>query len=151
MNRNILIISVSIIFVLLCFSNLAQERWTENIQEKNSIKENAILVFHKIESGVLKRNVSNYSKYFDSQIYLSLSNGVNGYYSSNQAYYVLDEYFKNYQSVSFNLSNIQEDESGMYSTGIYDYIYKGKRDQAQVYVSLKNTGKKWKITQITIN
>ncbi len=133
------------------FSNSAQEKENSKVKKLNSDKVSAILVFHEIENGISTNNVSDYSRFFDSQIYLSLSNGVNGYYSSNQAYYVLVEYFKNYQAVSFKLGDVQEDESGIYSTGSYEYFYKGKRDQAHVYISLKNARNKWKITQITIN
>ncbi|MCL5030281.1 MAG: DUF4783 domain-containing protein [Bacteroidetes bacterium] len=151
MNKKIFILSVFLIAIFFFFSNSAQEKERTNDSEQNRFKESAIALFQKIENGISSGKVSNFSKFFSSQIYLSLSNGVNGYYSSNQAYYVLVEYFKMYQSTSFELGNMQEDESGMSATGSYNYIFKGKREAAQVYVSLKSTGKKWKITQITIN
>ena len=84
-------------------------------------------------------------------MYLSLSNGISGYYSSNQAYYVLQDFFKIYHVTDFRFNNIKDDEDNVYATGLYNFIFKEKRESAQVYVSIKLTGKEWKITQLTIN
>ena len=151
MNKNIFILTVLTTAIFFCLTIHAQEKDRKNESEQNRLKESAVTIFHEIQNGISSGKVSNFSKYFNQQIFLSLSNGVNGYYSSNQAYYVLVEYFKLYHPTSFELGDIQDDESDVYATGSYNYVYKGKRDMAQVYVSLKNTGKKWKITQITIN
>ena len=138
---------------LLFFSviNVAQEKEHFNRTEKNSADTPAHLVFENIENGIAKGNVSSISRFFSSQIYLSLSNGISGYYSSNQAYYVLEEFFKMNRASTFKFSDMQEDEGSVYATGEYNFTSKSKRESAQVYVSIKHSGKKWKITQITIN
>ncbi|HVO73338.1 MAG TPA: DUF4783 domain-containing protein [Ignavibacteriaceae bacterium] len=121
---------------------------------KNSLTEQKTLVqsiFSEIESGVNGGNVSSISGFFSPQTYFSLSNGTSGYYSSNQAYYVLEDFFKVYQVISCRLKNIQADETNPYATGIYTYDFKGKREKAQVYISLKKSAGTWKISQITIN
>lgn len=111
----------------------------------------AASIFNKIEKGISTGKVSTISNLFNSQMYLSLSNGVNGYYSSNQAYYVLQGYFKNYRVISFIIEDTHDEDENVVGTGEYTYSFKGKEGKAQVYVSLKKTGKKWKITQLTIN
>ncbi|MFO7447482.1 MAG: DUF4783 domain-containing protein [Ignavibacteriaceae bacterium] len=111
----------------------------------------AQMIFNDIEAGIAGGDVTRLSRFLGSQTYFSLSNGVSGYYSANQAYYVLEDFFKIYQVVSFRLNNVKAEGDNPYATGEYYYDLKGKRDTAQVYISLKFTGNNWKITQITIN
>jgi hypothetical protein len=108
-------------------------------------------VFSDISRGIANQDVEAIASYFSSQTYLSLSSGINGYYSSNQAYYVLEDFFKIYRVAAFRFNNIQTDSNNPYATGEYQFEYRGKRDTAQVYVGLKKAGNKWKITQITID
>jgi hypothetical protein len=119
--------------------------------DNNSQKNSAEVVLTEIENGIAKGNISAIFKHLSPQTYFSLSNGIRGYYSSNQAYYILEDFFKIYHVISFRFHSIQSDEENPYATGICLYEYKGKRETAQVYVSLKNTGKSWKIIQITFN
>jgi hypothetical protein len=109
------------------------------------------IVFNQIESAISSGNVSALSNYLSSQTYLSLSNGSRGYYSDNQAFYILEDFFKIFNVTSFRFDNLNSAENTPYATGVYSYEYKGKRNSAQVYISLKKTGSSWKITQITIN
>ncbi len=121
--------------------NFSIQNQTEHVQN----------LFSSIEYDLNTADVAALSKYFSSQTYLSLENGVNGYYSSNQAYYVLESFFKDYHVVSFKLNNIKTDPDNPYATGVYDYDLNGKRDSVQVYLSLKKIGDSWKITQISID
>jgi hypothetical protein len=43
-------------------------------------------VFTQIENAISSGNVSALSRYFSQHTYFSLSNGVSGYFSTNQAY-----------------------------------------------------------------
>ncbi len=51
------------------------------------------------------------SKYFGQQTYFSFSNGINGYYSNNQAFYVLEDFFKLYKVTSFKFDYIKTDKN----------------------------------------
>lgn len=108
-------------------------------------------VFNEIESGISSGKASSISSFLSSQTYLSLSNGVNGYYSSNQAYYVLQDFFKIYRVISFKLQSIKTDENVPYATGVYYFDLRGRRGTSRVYVSLNKSGNSWKISQLTIN
>ena len=148
--------TLQIILTFLLISSLAETAFPQgtNLVDKNNLKNQkstAQIVFDEIQHGISEGNVAAISGYFSAQTYLSLSNGVSGYYSSNQAYYVLEDYFKVYQITSFRFQNIKNDESSPYATGIYNYEFKGKRDNARVYISLKKTNNQWKISQITFN
>jgi hypothetical protein len=108
-------------------------------------------IFNDIESGILTNDVKKISKYFSPQPYISLINGVNGYYSSNQAYYILEDFFTTYKVVSFKIGETKNEESVSYGKGDYYFEKKGKREVAHLYVTLSKSGSKWHITQISIN
>ncbi len=144
--------SFYILLSLLCLS-FVSSAYSQNFNsdsQKNTQTE-SYHIFTEISSGIAKQDVESVARYFSSQTYLSLSNGISGYYSSNQAYYVLEDFFKVYRVTAFRFDNIQTDSSNPYATGEYQFEYRGKRDLAQVYIALKKTGKNWKISQITIN
>jgi hypothetical protein len=85
-----------------------------------------------------------------SQVYINLRGGESGYYSANQAYYVLDSYLKSRKLVNINFSTIGESNTRPYATGSAALVVRGNREIAQVYVSLSQVGEKWIITQINI-
>ena len=119
----------------------------DNNRQRNS----AEVILTEIEGGITKGNIAAIFTHLSPQTYFSLTNGIRGYFSSNQAYYILEDFFKIYRVISFRFHSLQAEEGNPYATGIYFYEFKGKRETAQVYISLKNTGKSWKIIQITFN
>lgn len=146
--------SLYIILSLLCLNFFnpisAQNNFSSSL--KNNKQDNECSnVFSEISQGIEKQSVEEIARYFSSQTYLSLSSGVSGYYSSNQAYYILEDFFKIYRVTGFRFDNIQAGSNNPYATGEYQFEYRGQRDVAQVFIALKKAGKNWKITQITIN
>ena len=121
--------------------------------ELDSIAQNSGLdeIITEIEKGFVEGDVSLISPHFSSQLYLSFLNDVSGYYSSNQAYYILEKFFKEYSVISFSFDQVKTDINTPYATGIYYYEQKGNRSEAKVYLSLKYTNKSWEITQISID
>jgi len=145
------ILYLLLLLVVFSIPNYSQETQQFKDADNQGSAVSAQTAFGKIENSISTGNVENLSSYFSSQMYLSLSNGISGYYSSNQAYYVLEDFFKMYQVTDFKFKNIKEGEDNVFATGLYNYILNEKRESAQVYVSIKLTGKEWKITQLTIN
>lgn len=141
-----------IILLILSFSVSFPQtsNLTGKTDTKKSIQQNES-IFREIESGINEGNIERVSKYFGQQTYFSLSSGINGYYSSNQAFYVVEDFFKLYRVTSFRLDNIKNNNNYSYATGKYNYDNKGQRSTAQVYISLKKIGNNWIITQFTIN
>ena len=146
---------IILIFVLNIFLGGSVSSQEKNFLNKfDSSKNNTApvqMVFSRIESAISQGDVAILSSYIGSQTYLSLSNGTRGYYSSNQAYYLLEDFFRIYSVSSFRFENLNTNENVPYATGIYNYEFKGKRNETQAYISLKKIGRSWKITQITIN
>mgnify|MGYP005847018405 FL=1 len=142
---------LSILFILILNQiNFGQETFVPKTDSKNS---NQIIsnVFEDIESSIREGNIARLSKYLGAQTYFSLANGVNGYYSPNQAYYILEDYFNIYKVTAFKFNQITKDKLNPYATGTFAFDSRGKRNTAKVYISLKKIGDKWYITQLTIN
>ncbi len=109
----------------------------------------AATMLQKIEKGIERGSVSEFSPFFSSQVYLSFL-GQEGYYSSNQTTSVLQNYFQTMKPLSFSFSSYQDKGNNPYATGRLTYALKGTRESAQVYVSLARQESKWVITQFNI-
>ena len=144
-------ISVVFLFVFNGKLSFSQHDSIQQNLSSDSKVNTQIIIFNDIESGILTNDVKKISKYLSPQPYISLINGVNGYYSSNQAYYILEDFFTIYKVVSFKLSEMKNDESVSYGKGDYYFEKKGKREVAHLYVTISKSGSKWHITQISIN
>src|SRR3972149_3141115 len=119
--------------------------------ERQSFNQSAkvINVFNNIESAFTEMNIETLVSYFSVQTYLNLPNGTNGYYSSNQAYFVLEDFLKNYRITSFKFTERDTSDVNPYASGVFKYNLKGNRDSTQIYVQLRKASKSWNITQIT--
>ena len=144
-------LSIIILFVIASAVSFPQDiNFQQNLNSNNKLKAQSV-VFNDIELGIISNNVKKFSSYFSPQPYISLINGVNGYYSSNQAYYILEDFFNTFKVVSFKMSETKNIEPVSYGKGDYYFEKKGKRELAHLYVTLSKSGDKWYITQISIN
>jgi len=141
-----IIFSVFGINILLAQHNNIQQ----NLSTNNKVKIQSIIL-NDIELGILNNDVKKFSPYFSSQPYISLINGVNGYYSSNQAFYIMEDFFNSFKVVSFKMEETKTEESVSYGKGNYYFEKKGRREVAHLYITLSKSGNKWYITQISIN
>ena len=107
-------------------------------------------IFDRIRDGMNSGNIAALSQFFGSQVLCNLRDGESGYYSANQAFYLLENYFRVRKIVSFGLSTIGDSDTNPYATGSATFNVKGTREVAQVYISLSLAGDRWVITQINI-
>lgn len=146
---------VLICLVFLCLPNLSLAQNLREIPKSKLhdriIQAPAAPVFEKIIEGIETANVSAFAHYFGKQVYISLNSGERGYYSSNQAYYVLQNYLNIYRPVNFKISTRLLNSTTPYCAGRLVYNFKGVRESVQVYISLTLTENNWEITQITFN
>ncbi len=147
-----LFFNIVIVILLVCITHsFAQEiNFNQNLSpgKKNT---NQSKIFNEIESGIMDNDVKKLSQYFSPQPYISLINGVNGYYSSNQAFYILEKFFNEYHVVSLKLEEGKTEGTVSYGKGDYQYEKKGRREAAHLYITLSKSGSKWYITQLSIN
>jgi hypothetical protein len=122
----------------------------QNLTDSKKVNIQSV-TFNDIEKGIVNNDVKKISQYFSPQPYISLINGVNGYYSSNPAYYIMEDFFNSFKIVSFEMAETKTEGTVSYGKGDYYYEKKGRREVAHLYISLSKSGNKWYITQISIN
>ena len=143
---------IYILILLITFSvSFPQTTSLTSRNETKKSNQQEEFIFKEIESAIKNADVENLSKYFGQQTYFSLSNGTNGYYSNNQAFYVVEDFFNLYKVTSFRFDYVKVDKNNSHATGKYNFDNKGQRSSAQVYISIKKIGTNWIITQFTIN
>ncbi len=133
-----------LVFVFTLFSLgyvKAQESKLKEIQK----------VFTRIEEGIESNSIDKFASYFSSRNYLSLIGGTAGYYSSNQTYYVIKDFFSINQPLTFKITNIVSDPVSPFAAGSLRFINRGIRSTATVFISLQWIDHQWRISQITIN
>lgn len=129
----------------------AQKYPIKNDFKSNSQNSAGYDILNEVETGISQAELSEISPYLSSNVYLSFLNGISGYYSSNQAYYILEDFFNEYKAISFKFENININTTIPFAKGTYYYEHKGNRLEAKVYLTMKLAGKSWQITQISID
>ena len=129
----------------------AQEDPSKKNLNSESQKKLAIEILDVVEQAIANSQPDSIFPYLSVQTYLSFLNDVNGYYSSNQAYYILENFFKEYKVIGFRINNVELNTLTPFAMGICYYENNGNRGEAKAYITLKLTETSWKITQITIN
>ncbi|MCK9280279.1 MAG: DUF4783 domain-containing protein [Melioribacteraceae bacterium] len=132
---------ILILIVVFHSEALPQDRKINEVQK----------IFIKIEDGLNNGNTDKFSNYFGDKTYLSLSNSVSGYYSQNQAFYILKDFFSVNKPIGFKISNQIIEGNSPFASGTLKYVTKGIRTSASVFISLKQINSDWVVTQITIN
>ena len=119
-------------------------------QDTIRISSNVTPIFYTIQDGILLSDIETFSKLFDKQVYVDLKGIESGYYSGNQAFYILKNFFSARRTVNFKFSTIREMEETPYATGGGTFIMRGNRETLQIYVALTKRDKRWVITQFSV-
>lgn len=136
------IIIIALFLTLTCL--YSQEKKVKS----GSLKKNDIIKI--IEDGIVKNNINSFSRYFDRNIFLTLRDDESGYFSANQAEYILQNYFDQHRLIKFNFSTVDVTKTPFYATGGAIMSYKGSIEQTQIYVSLTYVKGIYLITQFCI-
>ncbi len=137
--------------LIFTFSNNAQnESFQSNLKPK-SIDEKNLNIILEIEQSIKNSDVLKLVRFINAQTYFSMMGNINGYYTTNQAYYMLEDFFKINKVQFFKFTQISSDTNNPYATGVLQYENKGRRSKAQVYISLRRIGDNWIISQLSIN
>jgi hypothetical protein len=107
-------------------------------------------VFDDVQTGIARGNVALFSSHLHRQVRLTLQGGETGLYSSNQAYYLLQNFLRDRTPVNFTFTTYGESGSTPYGTGSAAFTFRGVRQRAQIYVALAYEGGRWVITHINI-
>ncbi|PIQ08270.1 MAG: hypothetical protein COW71_12795 [Ignavibacteriales bacterium CG18_big_fil_WC_8_21_14_2_50_31_20] len=108
-------------------------------------------IFSEFENGIRTGAIKEFSNNLISETYISLENGESSYYSSNQSFYILKDFFQNYIPISFKIIKTSINEEKPFAIGKLVYSKNGIRGESQVFIALKLENENWKISQIIIN
>jgi hypothetical protein len=127
--------------------------WTKDQANRKFDIQNSEIekVFAEIQEAIKSKDIGTISKHLKTQTYLNLPNGISGYYSANQAYFVLEDFLKKYRVVSFKFDEINVSTLNPFATGVYNYELKGRRNSVHIYIQIRESSNNWTITQITTN
>ncbi|MFC2083858.1 DUF4783 domain-containing protein [Bacteroidota bacterium] len=115
-------------------------------------KNNLLELVENFESGMRTGDIDEFAKYLNSELYLSLSNSIeSGYYSANQSYYLIQNYFNISSPMDFNVDRINTKSKSPYLIGEMNYYNEGIKKKSTVYVSFFEDRSGWKISQISID
>jgi len=107
-------------------------------------------VFTDVEAGLTGGDLSSITKHFAKQVYISLRGTEDGCYSSNQAYYIIQNYFNQGRITNFKFTKKSETGPAPYATGGGTFRSRGERETIQVYVALTRLDGAWVITQFNV-
>ncbi|MBU2636470.1 MAG: DUF4783 domain-containing protein [Bacteroidetes bacterium] len=108
------------------------------------------IIFTAVEKGIDEGDVDVFSNYFGNRVYVNLPSGESGYFSANQAYYILKNYIGVRKPLGFSFTTLGEADQIPYATGRAAFRFKGNREFTQVYVALAKSDGKWVIDKINL-
>jgi uncharacterized protein DUF4783 len=107
-------------------------------------------IFGELQGNLLSGEATAFSEHLGKQVYLNLSDRESGFFSQNQALYILKDYLKARRIISFKFTTISEVEGTPFATGGGTYLHRGNPEILQIYVSLKKSGDRWVIAQFSV-
>jgi len=107
-------------------------------------------LFRRIEQALSSGSIEAIASEFSPSVMLSIQREEPGVYSSGQSASILINYFLSRKPLSFVFSRFGEQTATPYATGRLSFVQKGSRETAQVYVSLRRMGSRWRIHQFNI-
>jgi hypothetical protein len=126
---------------------LAPDRASTAVQKEKPAYQPLI---DQVQEGLSTGAVELFTHRMAPQVYVNLRGGENGYFSGNQAHYLLVDYLRNRRMVNLRFSTVGESKDTPYATGSATIVERGTRGIVQVYISLIRAGEDWNVTQIAI-
>jgi hypothetical protein len=107
-------------------------------------------LFGLIETSIVNASLTGASSNFAQQVLINMSGGESGYFSANQTVSILQRYLTSRTSLAFSFTRFSDAGPAPYATGRLTSVSRGRRESAQIYVSLRHQDSKWVITQFNI-
>ena len=107
-------------------------------------------LFETIERGIVRSSLTESSRHFAEQVFVNMSSGESGYFSANQTVSILQRYLSSRSSLSFEFSRFSETGTTPYATGRLSFVFRGRKESAQVYVSLRYQDSRWVVSQFNV-
>ncbi len=106
--------------------------------------------FMTLEKDLASGSMNSLVRMMGQQVYIEIAGGERGYFSSNQAVSLLQNYFMQRKPVAFAFSSVNQRAPSPYATGRYTFAHRGARETVQIYVALARQDHRWVITHVNI-
>ena len=123
---------------------------TKELQARVAHQPDVRKLFNDIERGIILSPLGLTLVQFAQQVFVNMPGGESGYFSANQTASILQRYFSSRTSLSFEFSRFSDMGSTPYATGRLNFTSRGRRESAQIYVSLRYQDSRWVISQFNI-
>jgi hypothetical protein len=147
-----LVVFISLVVV---DNSFAQDSWWKDKKYKSEAKRVKFAqckkVFVNIGDGINYSNVYAVIPYFGTEVYLNILDDEKGYYSPDQAKFILENFLSNNPVSSFKWRISSRSENYAFASGKYKYSKNGYINSYDLSVSLKYLNELWLIDQIIIN
>jgi hypothetical protein len=107
-------------------------------------------LFEMIEQGIVRSSLTESSRHFAEQVFVNMSSGESGYFSASQTVSILQRFLSSRSSLSFEFSRFSDTGSTPYATGRLSFVSRGRKESAQVYVSLRFQDSRWVVSQFNV-
>lgn len=134
-----------VLFSVGSAGRVAEGQWGVAVDSAATAEETR-KVFSDIELGLAQGNPAAFSAHFASQLYVSIPGEQGAYYSSSQAFYLLEQFLQRTRFPDFRFASMEDGPGTPFASGAVS----GSRGRAQVYVSLSRAGQRWVISKISI-
>ena len=119
-----------------------------NPQEKDLSDARRLLT--RIEGALATGDSRSLLPFLNAKMFLTLFTGESGYYSAEQAAFILRNFFHTHSSIGCSFHNTNVGDDSAFGVGTLTFVKRGQRGSAQVFVSLAAGKGGWRITQITV-
>ncbi|MBL0173804.1 MAG: DUF4783 domain-containing protein [Ignavibacteria bacterium] len=127
---------------------VAHDGVASNPQEKDLSDARRLLT--RIEGALASGDSRSLLPFLNAKMFLTLFTGESGYYSAEQAAFILRNFFHTHSSIGCSFHNTNVGDDSAFGVGTLTFVKRGQRGSAQVFVSLAAGKGGWRITQITV-
>ena len=120
------------------------------LQAKASQRADVRKLFETIEREIVRSSLTESTGQFADQVFVNMSSGESGYFSANQTVSILQRYLSSRTSLSFEFSRFSDAGTTPYATGRLSFVSRGRKESAQVYVSLRFQDSRWVVSQFNV-
>jgi hypothetical protein len=107
-------------------------------------------LFETIERDIVRSSLTESSRQFAEQVFVNMSSGESGYFSSSQTVSILQRFLSSRSALSFEFSRYSDAGTTPYATGRLSYVFRGRKESSQVYVSLRFQNSRWVVSQFNV-
>lgn len=122
----------------------------ESKQKSPTQQKQFSLIVAAIERSIQSTSTDELTGYFAKKVSLNLPGNVDGIYSANQAYYIIEKFFTNHRFSNIQLIDQRSEYDELFASGSGIMLTRGKRQAIKVYIGFDVINNSFQISQLTI-